>query len=398
VVMSVKGTGHNVAGIALCDGGLVIDLSAMKGIRINPSARTARVEAGVTWGELNHDLQVFGLAATGGFISTTGVGGLTMGGGLGWLVRKHGLALDNLISVDVVTADGRLLTASDSQNADLFWGIRGGGGNFGVVTSFEFNVHPAGTVLAGLALHSLDKGREALRHWREFESTASENMSNSAVFLSAPPAPFLPESMHGSPIIGLGGVYAGDLAQGENELRPLRQFGPPIADIYQAMPYSAAQGMADFLFPSGALGYWKSSFLRELSDGAIDTALKFYAGRPSPLTVVLIEHNGDSALDRVDDQKTAFGHRHWPYNFLITSLWTDAADTEKNIQWTREFFDAMRPYFADAVYVNYMGETGAGIEMAYGPEKYARLVALKQKYDPTNLFCSNQNIRPAAAF
>ena len=395
LLVSVRGGGHNVAGIAICDGGLVIDLSRMKGIRIEPEARTARVEAGVTWGELNHDLQVYGLAATGGFISTTGVSGLTLGGGLGWLVRKHGLALDNLLSVDMVTADGQFLTASPTRNPDLFWGLRGGGGNFGVVTSFEFRVHPAGTVLAGLVIHSFSKAKEALQFWREYETTAPEEVSNGALLFSAPPAPFLPEAAHGTSVLGLGGVYAGALGAGEKALRPLRQFGSPLADIFQAMPYSAAQTMADFLWPPGLQNYWKSSFLKTLSDGAIDTILTYFATVPSPLTVVVLEHDGDGAMSRVGEQDTAFGHRNWPYNFLLTSMWKDPADAEKNLRWTREFWAAMQPYLVDAVYVNYLGAEGADrVKAAYGPEKYARLVALKNKYDPTNLFRSNQNIKP----
>lgn len=395
LLVSVRGTGHNVAGSAICDRGFVIDLSRMKGIRIDHAGRTARVEAGVTWGELNHDLQLFGLAAAGGFVSTTGVAGLTLGGGLGWLVRKHGLALDNLVSVDIVTVAGELLTASATKNSDLFWGLRGAGGNFGVVTSFEFQVHPAGTVLAGLVIHPIQKAKEALRFWREFEATAPEEISNSALLFSAPPAPFLPEVSHGAPVLGIGGVYAGPLEAGEQALRPLRQCGAPLADIFQPMPYSEAQTMADFLWPPGLYSYWKSSFMKEFSDRAIDTILEWYTTRPSPLTVVLLEHDGDGALDRIGEQETAFGHRRWPYNFLVTSMWADPAESETNIRWTREFWEAMRPFLAEAVYVNYLGdESSDRVEAAYGAEKYARLVALKNKYDPMNLFCSNQNIKP----
>jgi FAD/FMN-containing dehydrogenase len=397
LLISVRSTGHNVAGSAICDGGLVIDLSRMKGLRIDAAARTARVEAGVTWGELNHDLQVFGLAAPGGFVSTTGVAGLTLGGGLGWLVRKHGLALDNLLTVDMVAADGQLLTVSAVENADLFWGVRGAGGNFGVVTSFEFRVHPAGTVLAGLVIHPITKAKEALQFWREYEATAPEEMTNGALLFSAPPAPFLPEAAHGAPVVGIGGVYAGPIDAGEQALRPLRQFGTPAADIYQPMPYSAAQTMADFLWPAGLRSYWKSSFIKEFSDAAIETILAWYATRPSPLTVVVIEHNGDGAMSRVGEQETAFGHRRWPYNFLVTSMWTDPAASETNIRWTREFWEAMQPFLTDAVYVNYLGEEDAErVQAAYGAEKYGRLVALKNKYDPTNLFRSNQNIKPEA--
>ena len=374
----------------------MIDLSPMKGIRIDVEAQTVRAEPGLTWGELNHELQPFGLATTAGFISTTGVSGLTLGGGLGWLVRKHGLALDNLLSVDIVTADGRFLTASETQNSDLVWGLRGGGGNFGIATSFEFNAHPAGTVLAGLVLHSGAKMKEALRFWREFEATAPEELTSGAMLIHAPPAPFVPEEAHGAPAVGLGGVYTGALEKGEEALKPLREYGPPAADIFQPMPFTAAASMADFLFPTGFRNYWKSSFLTELSDGAIDTVVEFYERVPSPMTVIVLEHNGDGAMSRVAEDETAFGYRNWPYNFLVTSIWSDPADTEANMQWTRELWDAMQPYLADAVYVNYLGDEGEDrVRKAYPPAKYERLVALKTKYDPTNLFRMNQNIKPA---
>jgi FAD/FMN-containing dehydrogenase len=392
---SVRGTGHNVAGISLCDDGLVIDLSAMKGIHVNPVALTARVEPGVTWAEMNHDLQAFGLAATGGYVGTTGVGGLTLGGGLGWMVRKHGCALDNLLSADVVTAQGELLRASKKENPDLFWGIRGGGGNFGIVTSFEFQVHPAGTVLAGLVMHPLSKGGDVLRFWRKYEETAAEEMSNSTVIFTAAAELPVPEMLRREPIVALGGVWVGALEEGDRALRPLREYGPPSADIYQPMPYSAAQTMADFLWPKGLHSYWKSSFLKSLSDGAIDTILDFSAKAPSPRTVVVIEHDGDSAWSRVPEDATAFGHRNWPYNMVITTMWTNPKDSDANIEWTRKFWEAMKPFLAEAVYVNYLGDVDeAGIRAAYG-KKYARLAALKQKYDPTNFFSMNQNIKPS---
>jgi FAD/FMN-containing dehydrogenase len=392
---SVRGTGHNVAGISLCDDGLVIDLSAMKGIHVNPVALTSRVEPGVTWGEMNHDLQAFGLAATGGYVGTTGVGGLTLGGGLGWMVRKHGCALDNLLSADVVTAEGELLRASKKENPDLFWAIRGGGGNFGIVTSFEFQVHPAGTVLAGLVMHPLSKGGEVLRFWRTYEETAAEEMSNSMVIFTAAAELPVPETLRREPIVAVGGVWVGALEEGDRALRPLREYGPPYADIYQPMPYSAAQTMADFLWPKGLYSYWKSSFLKSLSDRAIDTILDFCAKAPSPRTVVVIEHDGDSAWSRVPEDATAFGHRNWPYNMVITTMWTNPKDNDANIEWTRKFWEAMKPFLAEAVYVNYLGEVDeAGIRAAYG-KKYARLAALKQKYDPTNFFSMNQNIKPS---
>jgi len=395
LLLAVRGAGHNVGGLALCDGGIVIDLTQMRGMRIDLAASTVRAEPGLTWSELNHDLQEFGLAATGGFIAATGIGGLTLGGGLGWLIRKHGLACDNLVSVDVVTADGQLLTASETQNQDLFWGIRGGGGNFGVVTSFEFRVHPAGTVLAGLLVHPMAKAKEALQFWRDYEATAPEEFTAGAALLTAPPAPFVPEELHGAPACGIVGVYCGDIDTGEKAIRPLRDFGPPVADIFQPMPYTAAQAMLDDMFPSGYRNYWKSSILKGLSDDAIDTMLAHFAQVPSPMTLVILEHNGDGAMDRVDASETAFGHRDWSYNFLITSIWADAADDEKNIEWTRAFWEAVQPFSRDAVYVNYLDQEGEErVKDAYAPQTYERLVNLKNKYDPTNLFRINQNIKP----
>ncbi len=396
LLVSVRGGGHNVAGKAVCDDGLMIDLSRMKGIRVDPIRRTVRAEPGLTWGELNDDLQIFGLAATGAYVSTTGISGLTLGGGLGWLVRKHGLTVDNLLSADIVTADGRLLIASATENEDLFWCVRGGGGNFGIVASFEFKIHPAGTVLAGLVIHPLARAREALQFWREYEATAPEELTAAALLVNVPDDPSAPEILRGAPVVAMGGVYAGPLEAGEKALRPLRDYGPPAADIFQPMPYSAAQKMADFLWPPDFYNYWKSSFLTGCSDGAIDIMLDFFARAPSPRTVVVIEHNGDGAMSRVAELETAVGHRTWPYNLLLTSIWSDARDSEVNIRWTREFWDAMQPFMADAVYVNYLGEEGEErIRSAYGVAKYERLVALKKKYDPSNLFRLNQNIGPA---
>jgi len=395
LLVAVRGAGHNVGGFAVCDGGIVIDLSRMKGMRIDPSARTVRADPGLTWGELNQDLQVFGLAATGGFISTTGIGGLTLGGGLGWLVRKYGLACDNLLSVDIVTADGRLLTASSTQNQDLFWGVRGSGGNLGVVTSFEFRVHPMSTVLGGQVIHPVAKAREALQFWRDFSATAPEELTDGAVLLNAPPAPFLPVETHGTPVVGIIGVCTGPIDAAEQVIQPLRDFGPPIADLLQPMPFMASQTMIDDAFPPGYHNYWKSSFLKSLSDDAIDTVLTYFARIPSAMSAVILEHNGDGAMNRVSETDTAFGHRDWSYNILIVSMWNDPADSEKNIAWTREFWEAMKPYTTERVYVNYLGDEGEErVKAAYSAATYERLVALKNKYDPTNLFRLNQNIKP----
>ncbi|HKC75928.1 MAG TPA: FAD-binding oxidoreductase [Chloroflexota bacterium] len=396
LLVAVRGGGHNITGNAVCDGGIVIDLSRMKGLRIDQAARSARAEPGLTWGELNHDLQAFGLGATGGYISTTGIAGLTLGGGLGWMVRKHGLACDNLLSVDVVTADGQFLTASATQNQDLFWGLRGGGGNFGVVTSFEFQVHPVGMVLAGLLIHPLPKAPEVLRFFREHVATVPDELTWGVLLFNVPPVPFLPPEAHGAPVVAIGLVYTGPLDTGEQVVRPLREFGPPLADLLQPMPYSAAQTMADILFPPGFQNYWKSNYLQDLSDDAIDTIVNHLASVPLPHNVVLVDHNGGGAISRVGADETAFPHREWTYNFLICSNATNAADAETNIRWTRGFWEAMQPFAAEAVYVNYLGSEGEDrVKAAYGSAQYERLVALKNKYDPTNLFRLNQNIKPS---
>jgi FAD/FMN-containing dehydrogenase len=397
LLLSVKCTGHNVAGFAVCDDGLVIDLSLMKSIVVDPSARTVRVEAGCTWGEVNDALQPHGLAAAGGFVSITGVSGLTLGGGLGWLVRKHGLALDNMISARVVLADGRVVTASDQENPDLFWGLRGGGGNFGIVTEFEFRAHEAGTLLAGVVLHPLAAARQALRRFRDFESSAPEEFSGSALLFHFPQDPSAPEAMRGAPMVGLGGVFAGPVAAGEQLVQPLRAYGPPIVDMFAASPYNQVQRMADFAFPPGLRNYWKSGYLKGLSDGAIDVLVAFMERVPSPHTVIVLEHNGDGALERVPDSATAFGSRGWPYNFVVTSAWSAQEDTDRNVEWTRALFAAMRPFLADAAYVNYLGgdEGPAGLQAAYGL-KMERLASLKLKYDPRNLFRMNQNVQPVS--
>ena len=394
--LAVRSTGHNVAGYAVCDDGVVIDMSLMKGITVDPSVRTVRAQSGCNWGEVNDALQPYGLAATGGFVSITGVSGLTLGGGLGWLVRKHGLALDNLEGAEIVLADGRTVKASRRENEDLFWAIRGGGGNFGVVTSFEFKVHPAGTVLAGIVLHSAGAAAGAIRRWRELEAEAPDESTLGALLFHKPDDPSLPEPMRGAPVAGLGGVYAGPVEDGEKVLRPLREYGPPLVDKFAPTPYNEAQRMADFLWPPGLHGYWKSSYLKALDDAAVDIVVDRFARVPSRHTVIVLEHYGNSVWSRVPESETAFGHRNWPWNIVVTSGWLDARDSEANIAWTRELLDALRPYAAPGAYVNYLGgdEGLGGLQAAYGT-KLGRLATIKAKYDPTNLFRLNQNIEPA---
>jgi FAD/FMN-containing dehydrogenase len=386
LLLSIRGGGHSVAGKAVCDGGLMLDLSPMKGIRIDPARRTAQAQAGLTLGEFDHETQEFGLATTLGVVSVTGIAGLTLGGGLGWLNGKHGLACDNLVSADVVTADGRLLTASEEENEDLFWGIRGGGGNFGVVTSFEYRLHPVGPVLGGGLRYSAAEARDFLRFYHEFASSCPDELSTAASLGHAP---------DGGLVAGVAVCYCGGIEEGERVLRPLREFGSPLEDSIQPMPYRTLQSAPDAGFPFGRQHYWKSSWLKHPSDEAIEVMVGFVTEMPSPSSGVGLQQM-HGAASRVDPAATAFPHRDEHYDFLILSQWGDPADSEENIRWTRELFEAMQPFFESGVYVNNLGEEGEDrVKEAYG-EHYERLVALKNEYDPTNVFRLNQNIRPTA--
>ena len=388
LLVAVRGGGHNVAGNAVCDGGLMIDLSPMKSVHVDPVRRTARAEPGVTWREFDHETQAFGLATTGGVIPTTGVAGLTLGGGIGWLMGSYGLSCDNLISVDVVTADGRLLQASATENPDLFWGVRGGGGNFGVVTSFEYQLHAVGQVLGGMVIHPVERAREVLKFYREFTRMAPDALTSMAVCLTSP---------EGAPVVALLACYNGPLAEGEKVLQPLRAFGPPLVDHIGPMTYTAIQNMLEAGFPSGLQNYWKSNFLQDLSDDAIAVMVDSFAQMPAPTSALVIEHIS-GAVSRVCEDATAFTHRQAPYNLLIVGIWPDLADNDTNIRWVRQTWDAMQPFSSGAVYVNYLGqaadEGAERIKEAYGVAKYERLLALKKQYDPTNLFRLNQNINP----
>ena len=389
LALAVRGGGHNIAGNAVCDGGLQIDLSLMKSVRIDPVRRTARVEPGVTLGEFDREAQAFGLATPLGINSTTGVAGLTLGGGFGWLSRAYGLSIDNLRSADVVTA-------SASENADLFWGLRGGGGNFGVVTSFEFDLHPIGpTVLAGLVIHPLDAAKDVLRFKREFVAKAPDNFVCWFVLRQAPPLPFLPPEWHGKEILALAMCYAGDIAEGERIAKPLREFGKPIADIVGPMPYTAWQTVLDPLLTPGSRNYWKSHDFTALGDGAIDKVVD-YAGRlPSPHSEIFIAHLG-GATSRIPADATAYAHRDAEFVMNVHTRWESPAEDAGCIAWARYFFAATAPFATGGVYVNFLGEDEAGrIQAAYGGN-YARLAKLKARFDPDNLFSANQNIRPAA--
>ena len=396
LLVAVRSGGHGVGGHALCDGGLVIDLSPMKGIRVDPAARTARAEAGVLWGELDRETQLHGLATVGGIVTHTGIAGLTLGGGIGWLMRKHGATVDNLLSVDLVTAEGELLTASGDENPDLFWGIRGGGGNFGVVTSFEYRLHPVGpTVLAGPIFHPFGDAREVLAFYREFIATAPDELTTIFELSVAPPLPFLPEDMHGKPIVMVGACYAGAPEDGIDVVRPLKEFGTPTADLLEPKPYLALQSMFDPFVPHGWHRYWKSVELPPLTDDAIDTLVEHSSAPTSPKSYTIVFQLG-GALARVGEDEMAFSQRGAAHNVNINAVWTeDDPEGERHVAWARDFFSAMQPHAGGRVYLNFLGDEGAErVRQAYGDRQYERLVELKRAYDPTNFFRLNQNIEP----
>lgn len=385
LLVSVRGGGHNIAGKAVCNGGLMIDLSRMRTVQVDPVKRTARVEGGATLGDLDHETQAFGLATTAGVVTHTGVAGLTLGGGIGRIGRKYGLACDNLLSVDLITADGQFLRASDTENADLFWGIRGGGGNFGVVTSFEFRLHPVGpVVLGGVVIHPLERAREALKFYYEYSSTAPDELAADAVLLTSP---------EGDRVLAISVCYIGSFEEGERVLQPLRRFGPPLADHIGPLAYTVLQAAGDAFFPTGFFHYWKTHFMTEISDGAIEATVSHFATVPSPRSVVVFQQYG-GAVSRVGQTATAFNHRAAQYDFIPTSIWTDPAESERQMIWVRTLWDTMKPFSTGGEYVNNLGEEGEDrVRAAYG-DNYERLVALKNKYDPTNFFRLNANIKP----
>lgn len=395
--LSVYGGGHGVTGSAVCDDGVCVDLRDMKGISIDPQARTARAEAGLNWGEFDAATTAHGLVMTGGRNPTTGIAGLTLGSGSGWLERKFGFACDNLIEAEVVTADGRKLIASEHENPDLFWAIRGGGGNFGVVTAFRFRLHPLGPVLlGGLLIHPASRAREVARFYRDFMATASDEVGGAMVFSTAPPAPFVPEPARGKPMVALLVTYAGPVEEGEAVLAPLRGVGPPVVDLVRPMPYTEVQKLTEAGNPPGIQNYWTADFYAGLPDAAFDTLIE-HATRPvSPMTAVIVVPGG-GAPSRVAEDATAFGQRTAPWNIHFLSTWTSPADDATNITHTRAMAAAMKPWSTGRTYLNYIGDEGQGrVEASFGPEKMSRLRALKAKWDPDNLFRHNQNIPPAA--
>jgi FAD/FMN-containing dehydrogenase len=388
--VAVRGGGHNVAGRATIDGGLMIDLAPMKGIHVDPKSRTARAQGGVTWAEFNRETQLHGLAVTGGVVSSTGVAGLTLGGGLGWLMGKYGLALDNLRSVDLVTAEGKVLRASKDEEPDLFWAVRGGGGNFGVVTSFEFQLHPVGpTVTGGLIAHPFDRARDLLKFFRDSTASLPDEHMIFGGLIHAPDG-------SGTKLAAMVTCHCGSLADGEKAMRPLKEFHSPVVDALGPMPYCQLNGMLDAAYPKGALNYWKSSFLSQLSDEAIDTMIDSFAQCPTPMGQLLLEHFHGAAT-RVGVSDTAFPHRSEGYNFLVLCQWVEKAHNDRCIAWARETYARMEPFMASGRYVNYLAddETGEPVAAAYG-SNYRRLQQLKAKYDPKNFFRMNQNVRPLA--
>jgi FAD/FMN-containing dehydrogenase len=384
--VAVRGGAHSFPGHSVCDGGLVIDLSPMKGIHVDPIGRTARAQPGVKWIEFDHETQAFGLATTGGTASDTGIAGLTLGGGLGWLSSKHGLTIDNLISADVVLADGRFVRASAADNQDLFWGLRGGSGNLGLVTSFEYQLHAVGpTILGGMVLYPLGKAKEMLRLYREFsQKAAPDELTIYAGFLNPP---------GGDTVAALICCYCGPLDKGEEVVRPLRSFGPPVQDMLAPMPYAAQQCLTDAALPAGSHYYTKGGFLADLPDEAVEVFAEYVAIKPSPLSAVLIQTVGGAA-SRVHPEATAFAHRRFPYAPVIVSQWLDTAESQKNVRWARDFWRALQP-FASGVYVNDLGPDDEDrVRIAYGAN-YERLAALKKRYDPDNFFRLNPNIKPS---
>ncbi len=384
LLVAVRGGGHNVSGKALCDDGIVIDLSGMRGIHVDAENHSARVQGGATLRDVDRETHVFGLAVPAGVISKTGIAGLTLGGGVGWLVRKYGLTCDNVLSFDIVTADGRPRVASAYENEDLFWALRGGGGNFGIVTSFEFRVHPVRTVLGGLVTYPRDRAVEVLQFYRDFTQSAPEELTAYAALVHTP---------DGIPAVAVIACYCGDVAEGEQVFKSLRTFSSPIVDGIQIMPFPQMQTLLDAAFPDGNHNYWKSTFLRELSDDAIAVLVEHANRATSPLSGVTIEYYGGVA-SRVGVSETAFAQRQAQYDVAILAQWVDPGESRRHVGWARGLADSMRPFSSRAYFLNFLGEEEEDtIKAAFGPN-YDRLTSIKKKYDPENFFCMNQNINP----
>ena len=386
LLVSVKGGGHNIAGKSVCEGGFAIDLSLMKSTQVDAPRLRARAGGGTKWGDFDHETQAFGLATTGGTNTDTGIAGLTLGGGIGWLAGRYGLACDNLTAANVVLADGRVVTASESENGDLFWGLRGGSGNFGVVTSFEYQLHPVDGVLAGPVFHPFSAAVDVLAFYRDFVRGLPDELVTMAGLLHTP---------DGVPVAGVIGCWNGPFDAGERVLQPMRAVGPPLVDEIQPMPYAAIQSALDPALPPGGRYYLKGHLMAELTDDAIAVLVEHYARVPSPGSVIVLQQIGNAA-NRVDPLATAFSYRTARYDLVIVSVWSDPADDDVNIRWARELHDAVEPFSLGAVYVNSVGDEdmAAGVRASYPAETFERLSALKAKYDPTNFFRLNPNIPP----
>ncbi|RKH61007.1 FAD-binding oxidoreductase [Corallococcus llansteffanensis] len=391
--LAVRGGGHNGGGLALCDDGLVIDLSSQRGVRVDPQARTVRVAGGCVWGDVDHATHAFGLAVPSGIISTTGVAGLTLGGGLGHLSRRFGLTIDNLLAVDMVLADGRVVTANAEQHPDLFWAVRGGGGNFGVVTSFLFRAHPVDTVIAGPTLWPLDRAAEVMRWYREFLPAAPEELNGFFAFMTVPPAPPFPEALHLQKVCGVVWCYSGDPAQADALFAPVQALKPSLHGV-QPMPYPMLQTAFDALYPPGHQWYWRADFVRELADEAITRHVEFAERLPSMQSTMHL-YPVDGAVHRVGPDDTAFSFRDARWSEVIVGVDPSPERAEEITSWTKAYWDALHPYSAGGAYVNFMMEEGQDRVQATYRDNYARLVEVKNRYDPTNLFHINQNIRPA---
>ncbi len=396
LVLSIRGGGHNVTGFGTNDGGIVIDLSLMKEIRVDPAKRTVRVQGGCTWGDVDQATHPLGFATPGGVISTTGVAGLSLGGGVGYLTRKYGLSCDNLLSADVVTADGKLVRASDQENQDLLWALRGGGGNFGVVTSFEFRLHPVSTVFAGPILWPIEKAAGAMRAYRDFMAQAPDDVNAFFAFLIVPPGDPFPPELHNKTVCGAVCCYTGDPEKGKDALRPLREFGPPAFELLGPMPFPMLQGMFDALLPPGLQHYWKADFLTDLTDGAIEANLKFGPDIPTVNSAVHI-YPVDGAARRPGKNDTAWSYREAKFVEVMAAVYQDPADTPKNMAWVRDYWSALHPHSAGGAYINMMMDEGPERIAASYRDNYPRLVEIKRKYDPANLFRMNQNISPNGA-
>jgi FAD/FMN-containing dehydrogenase len=391
--VAIRGGGHSGPGFGTCDGGVVVDFSRMRSVRVDPTAQTARADGGVTWGDFNAATHAFGLATTGGIISTTGIAGLTLGGGIGYLTRGYGLSLDNLVSADVVTADGQMLVASEDENADLYWAIRGGGGNFGVCTSFEYRLHPVQDVYWGPMFYEIEETENVLRFYRDFIRSAPEEMGAFPAFQIAPPLPFIPEDRHGDMFAAIVACWSGSSEEGEARFKPFHEVAEVKAEFVGPVPYPAINAAFDGLFPKGIRQYWKGNFVKELSDDAIAAHLEHGPNAPTvSSTMHLYPING--ACHRVAPDATAFGHRDANFAMVVVSAWENPSDDGTNMQWVRDYSTAMAPYSEAGGYINFMDSDDTNRVQANYGTNYQRLVEVKRKYDPGNLFTVNQNIAP----